>query len=67
MSKVIKRPRLVSVRVVRWPKVEGMYGVACDYDDGVTSVEPWGAQVDAEVMVEIRRRDICTEANLRRI
>ncbi len=60
------RPRLVNVRVIPWNDVSGLYGIACDYDDGVTEQEPWGDRATTEYAANLRRRDIFAAANLRR-
>jgi hypothetical protein len=66
MSTTRKRPRLVNVHVIPWDKPIGLYGIACDFDDGITYREMWGTKEQAELMASLRRRDIFTEVNLKR-
>lgn len=60
------RPRLINVRVIPWNDTLGIYGIACDYDDGVTEQEPWGRLQETEYAATLRRQDIFAPANLRR-
>jgi hypothetical protein len=66
MSNTRMRPRLVNVRVIAWNDALGLYGIACDYDDGVIEQEPWGSLAETEYAAELRRRDILAPSNLRR-
>ena len=66
MSAPKKRPRLVNVHVIPWNTVTGLYGIRCDYDDGESFSEVWGSKEDCEVVVNLRRREIFTDANLKR-
>jgi hypothetical protein len=56
----------VNVRVIAWNDAAGVYGIACDYDDGVTEQEAWGGRDETEYAANLRRRDIFTTANLKR-
>jgi hypothetical protein len=66
MSTVCKRPRLVNVHVIPWDKPTGLFGIACDYDDGVSFREMWGSKEECELIASVRRREIFTDANLKR-
>lgn len=44
-----------------------IYGVACEYDDGITTREMWGTYGETVVAVSLRQRDIASEVkNLKR-
>jgi hypothetical protein len=45
--------------------VEGLYGIACDYNDGVSFHEVWGSREETELAVAVRERDIYAPENLK--
>lgn len=61
-----KRPRLISVRMIPWEMNRDIFGIACEYDDGVTEREMWGTQEETELAVCLRSREIVAEVNLKR-
>jgi hypothetical protein len=56
-----KRPKLIDVRLIPWEMNGDIYGVACEYDDGVTTREMWGGYGEAVVAVSLRQLDIAAE------
>ena len=62
-----KRPQLTDVRLVPWEMDSDVYGIACDYDDGVYTRERWGTYGETIIAVSIRKKDIVSPVNLRRI
>jgi hypothetical protein len=61
-----KRPQLIDVRLIPWEMAGDLYGIACEYDDGVTVREPWGGYAETLIAVAIRKRDIATHVRFRR-
>lgn len=61
-----RRPLLIDVRLVPWEMNSDVYGIACDYDDGVSTRELWGTYGETVIAVSIRKRDIVLPVNLRR-
>jgi hypothetical protein len=62
-----KRPKLIGVRLIPWEMNGDIYGVACEYDDGMTTREMWGSYGETAVAVSLRQRDIASEVkNLKR-
>ena len=61
-----KRPKLIGVRLIPWEMSGDVYGVACVYDDGISTREMWGSYGETMVAVSLRQRDIVSEMNLKR-
>ena len=62
-----KRPKLIGVRLIPWELNGDIYGVACEYDDRITTREMWGSYDETAVAVSLRQRDIASEVkNLKR-
>ncbi len=61
-----KRPKLIAVRLIPWEMSGDIYGLACAYDDGVTTREMWGSYGETVVAVSLRQRDVVSEVNLKR-
>ena len=61
-----KRPKLIGVRLIPWEMKGDVYGMACEYDDGVTTRELWGSYAEAVQAVSLRRGDLASEENLKR-
>jgi hypothetical protein len=59
-----RRPRLIAVRMIA-TDVPGLYGMACEYSDGVTYQEAWGSREETELAVALRDRDIYAPQNLK--
>lgn len=66
MSKRYRKPNLINVNVIPWEGSTQLYGLVCDFDDGISYREPWGAREETEYAASLRRRDIVSPANLRR-
>jgi hypothetical protein len=61
-----KKPKLIGVRLIPWEMKGDVYGIACEYDDGVTIREMWGSYGETVIAVNLRQRDISSEVNLKR-
>ena len=61
-----KRPKLIGVRLIPWEMNGDVYGVVCEYDDGITTREMWGSYGETMVAVSLRQRDVVSEVNLKR-
>jgi hypothetical protein len=49
---------LINVRLIPWEEGQGLWGIAHEFDDGVTYNEVWGTIVETRRAVIIRRQDI---------
>ena len=58
----MRRPNLIGVRLIPWEMDGDVYGVACEYDDGITVREMWGSYGETLTAVSLRQRDIASEA-----
>jgi hypothetical protein len=54
----LRKPELVSVRMIAWDESQGLYGILCEFSDGETVAEMWGTLAETEVAVAIRKEDI---------
>jgi hypothetical protein len=62
-----RKPELVNVRLIPWEYGQGLWGIAQEFDDGVTYSEMWGSIVETRRAVQIRRQDIRKLFQLRRL
>ena len=46
--------------------VRDIFGISCEYKDGVTEREMWGTKQETELAVCLRSREIVSEINLKR-
>ena len=61
-----RKPELINVRLILWEEDQGFWGIAHEFDDGVTYNEMWGSIVETRRAVQIRRQDIRAKSNLTR-
>jgi hypothetical protein len=61
-----KRPNLIGVRIVPWEMDADLYGIVCEYDDGIEVREMWGTYAETEIAATLRQQDIVSAMNLRR-
>jgi hypothetical protein len=61
-----KKLELVGVRLIPWDVKGGVYGVACEYDNGFTSHERWGSFDETVVAVSMRERNIASHVSFKR-
>jgi hypothetical protein len=61
-----KRPNLIGVRIVPWEMDVDVFGIVCEYDDGIETREVWGTYEETEIAATLRQRDIVSAMNLRR-
>jgi hypothetical protein len=52
------KPELVAVRITPVNPIQDLYGILCEYDDGIGFKEVWGSREDTEAAVALRRMDI---------
>jgi hypothetical protein len=51
-------PNLVSVRIIPWEMNGDLFGIACEYDDGIEVREVWGTYEQTLIAATLRQRDI---------
>jgi len=60
-----KKPKLIAARLIPWEMNCDVFGVACEYDDGVSTRERWGTYQETMLAVHLRQREIVSEVNLK--
>jgi hypothetical protein len=61
-----EKPELIGVRLIPWEMNSDLYGIACEYSDGITIREPWGPYGEAVIAVNLRKKDVVSRVNLKR-
>jgi hypothetical protein len=59
-----RRPRLIGVSVIQWEPNRDLYGIACEYTDGVVEREPWGTEEESIIAARVRAQDIFSKVNM---
>ena len=61
-----KRPQLVDVRIIPWEMSGDVFGIACEFDDGVEAREKWGTLEETLQAAMLRKQDIVSVITLKR-
>ena len=61
-----KRPQLVDVRIIPWEMSGDVFGIACEFDDGVEVREKWGTFEKTLQAAMLRKQDIVSVITLKR-